>query len=203
MTAYHCGPEANNPSCYKEVMKSRQKGLTLVELMVTLAAAIILLAVGMPMFSGIVGSNKATTRANNMLAGLKLARNEAVKRGGPSYLCAAATTLPVASPDCATSSPDWTKGWIVHADDDLSNGLDPAVTVRTWSGIEDTATVTFSSVPSGLVQVEFDARGTAVGGSYSFDMDDSSATASGSGVARRCLSVLASGQVRMARGACP
>jgi type IV fimbrial biogenesis protein FimT len=83
-------------------MKHRQRGLTLVELMVTLAAAIILLAVGLPFFGGVVANNRAVAEANGFLTSLRLARSEAVKRAG--YVAVAPTSV----------SAGWEGGWTVY-----------------------------------------------------------------------------------------
>ncbi len=56
------------------------KGLTLIELMVTLAVAIIIIAVAVPSFRSTTHSTKMTAQVNNFASFLMLARSEAVKR---------------------------------------------------------------------------------------------------------------------------
>lgn len=187
-------------------MKRRQTGLTLVELMVTLAAAIILLAVGLPFFGGIIGSNQATSRANSMLTALRLARSEAVSQGGNSYLCAAVTTLPVASPGCASSSPDWRRGWIAHTDDTLP--ITNADILRVWEGLGETGSAAFTAYDAdcntvAATQIAFSPLGTTQDErSYSLDLDDSSVTGGTGGVAARCIYINRAGQIRVDGQAC-
>ncbi len=61
-------------------MQFVQQGVTLVELMVGLAIVGILLAVGVPSFSGWIQNTQVRTAAESILSGLQLARAEAVRR---------------------------------------------------------------------------------------------------------------------------
>ena len=61
-------------------MKHPPRGFTLIELMVTLAVAAILLAVGVPGLRNILLSNRLATTANDVVVALNLARSEAIKR---------------------------------------------------------------------------------------------------------------------------
>lgn len=78
---------------------TRQRGLTLIELMVTLAVAIALMAVGIPMYSGVVANNRVVTQTNQLVSALNLARSEAVKQG--------------ATVSVAPAVGGWNKGWKV------------------------------------------------------------------------------------------
>ena len=162
-------------------MKQRQTGLTLVELMVTLAAAIILLSVGMPFFGGIIANNRAVADANGFLSSFKLARSEAVKRA--SFVVVAPTSV----------SAGWESGWQVYEELDVpadasfgtQGGSEP--TLRRWDPID----VTLGGVPG---FVGFNSTGQATPGSAStitISPLDASVPRS------RCLQIAASGQIRM------
>ena len=99
-----------------------QQGLTLVELMVTLAVAIILVAVGMPLFSGVAANNRATTQANTFLTAFKLARSEAIRRGTGVSVCAIAD--PTANPIVCGSNSDWDNGLLVFTDGGTAGTVD-------------------------------------------------------------------------------
>lgn len=66
---------------------SSQRGLTLVELMVTVAIMAILLGVGVPSFQSFVQNSRATAQANEFLTAMSLARSESLKRARPVSIC--------------------------------------------------------------------------------------------------------------------
>lgn len=78
-------------------------GVTLVELMVTLAVFAILATIGIPSYANLVANNRATATANELLSTLQFARSEAVKRNEDI----------IAEP-VATSN--WSDGWTVFRD---------------------------------------------------------------------------------------
>lgn len=62
------------------LVQATQQGVTLVELLVGIAIVGILLAVGIPSFTGWIQNTQVRTAAESMLTGLQLARAEAVRR---------------------------------------------------------------------------------------------------------------------------
>lgn len=89
-------------------MDKQIRGLTLIEVMVTMAVAVILITVAIPNFSGMMKSNKLTTTVNELVYALNIARSEALKTGGAS-VCT--------SDDQATcTASTWDQGWIVFND---------------------------------------------------------------------------------------
>lgn len=92
------------------------KGFTLIELMVTLAIAVIVLTVGVPSFMATIQNNRITTTVNDFVSDLNLARSEAIKRGSRVTLCKSADG------NSCTQSGDWSQGWILFSDpnDDAS-----------------------------------------------------------------------------------
>lgn len=106
-------------------MLHAQRGFTLVELMVTVAVAIIMLSVAVPGFNDMTRSNKLTTTVNTFVLSLRLARNEAIKSGG--------ATVCASKDGTSCSGADWTLGWIVFSDfnlDGVLNGDDTLVRVN-------------------------------------------------------------------------
>ncbi|RZI43228.1 prepilin-type N-terminal cleavage/methylation domain-containing protein [Herbaspirillum sp. HC18] len=90
----------------------RDSGFTLVELLVTMAIAVILLAVGIPSFAGLLRDIKLTSAANDFFSSIHMTRSEALRRG--------------ARVDMTPLDPggDWAKGWVVFVDKNGNQKLD-------------------------------------------------------------------------------
>jgi len=88
----------------------RMHGLTLIELLVTLAVAVTLALLAAPLFNSFTSGN-ASKSADNLLARqLLMARSEAIKRGIPVSLC------PSSDGATCTGGTDWSVGWIAFTD---------------------------------------------------------------------------------------
>jgi len=182
-------------------MARKQQGLTLIELMVTLAVAIILISVGMPLFSGMAANNRASSQANTFLTAFKLARSEAVKRSDRVSVCAVAD--PVATPVTCGSNAQWGNGILVFTDDGTAgtvDGTDQRLKVFTITTAGAIATTTGAFVRFGQQGdvANMTANGACVGSGTCFQMGHADTT----GTPNRCLHVMQSGQVRLERGAC-
>jgi len=67
--------------------RRHRRGFTLVELMITMAVAVVLIMIAVPSFKTMTLSNKLTTVANDMVGAINVARMEAIKRNASSQLC--------------------------------------------------------------------------------------------------------------------
>lgn len=88
----------------------RDRGFTLIELMLVVAIAAVLMGFGVPSVTGILNSNRLTSASNALLSSLRLARSEAFKRNGRVIVCKSADG------DTCTSAGGWEQGWIVFHD---------------------------------------------------------------------------------------
>jgi type IV fimbrial biogenesis protein FimT len=93
--------------------KSRHRGFTLMELMVTLALAGVLLGLAVPNMRSFMQNNRLAGVANDLLRSLNLARTEAIKRQTFVVVCASANP-DAAEPSCGGQF----QGWIVFEDTD-------------------------------------------------------------------------------------
>lgn len=85
---------------------TRVRGVSLFELLVTVAIVAILAGLALPSFSQFMMQMNVTSNTNSMIGALNLARSEAVKRGLPVAVIAKA----------GTSAANWSNsGWIVQA----------------------------------------------------------------------------------------
>lgn len=108
--------------------KKKNKGFTVIELMVTITLLGILLALGVPSFTSALKSNRATAEVDKFLGALNLARVEAIKRNGTVRICKSSD-----GESCGNGAVDWHDGWIIWADNDADNvmdsGLDPIIQI--------------------------------------------------------------------------
>jgi type IV fimbrial biogenesis protein FimT len=97
---------------------SAQQGLTLVELMITLAVLALVLAVSVPSFSRLQGSFQLRSSAHRLVTTLNLARTEALEREQSISLCP--------SKSGENCSGDFSRGWLLFHDRDGDRQFNPA-----------------------------------------------------------------------------
>lgn len=90
------------------------RGVTLIELMVTIVILAILAAVGMPAMARFINDTRVSGTTNEFVSALNLARMEAIKRGRLVTVCR--STDPEVGAATCTSGSDWSTGWIVFVE---------------------------------------------------------------------------------------
>lgn len=93
------------------------RGLTLIELMVTIAVLAIVLAIGVPNFQGAMNSSRLSSAANELTSAVHLGRSEAIRRNRTVVLCRSETLT-----SCADDA-QW-NGWIVFVDTNANGVVD-------------------------------------------------------------------------------
>ncbi|WP_431686870.1 GspH/FimT family pseudopilin [Hahella sp. NBU794] len=106
----------------------KQKGFTLVELMVVLTILAIALAFGLPSMGYIIDSNRLTSSTNELVGALNFARSEAVKRG---------RTVRISGPNGKTG---WQQGYQVWIDTNNSSSYDDGEELRIFDAFKDETT---------------------------------------------------------------
>lgn len=91
------------------------RGVTLVELMVTLAVLAVLVSAAAPSFVNMIRNNQRTALLNQLLADIQLARSAAIKSGQPHVIC------PAGAGGATQCGDDWTQGWVVFRDNPRGN----------------------------------------------------------------------------------
>jgi len=131
----------------------REKGFTLLELLVTLAIASILLSVGVPGFRSVIMDTRLVRDSNQFVASINLARSSAVRFQRSATVCASANFNAVL-PTCSGSS-DWSQGWVVWVDKDRDGAIDANEILSVQEPID--SVTTFSATSAALFS--YDARG--------------------------------------------
>lgn len=111
------------------IKNKKNKGFTLIELIITLTVIGILVALVAPNMGSFVVSNRLTTQANELVTDINLARSEAIKQASNVGVCASSTGT-----GCTGS---WQSGWIMFRDGDSS---------LTWTAAADSVLRTHESL---------------------------------------------------------
>lgn len=143
----------------------RNKGFTLLELMLVITVAAVILGLGIPNMTQFVRNNRMTSAANDMLAAIHTARTEAVKRRTNISMCFSDNPT-AATPTCTNAG----RGWVVFVDTNFNYAVDSGDTVllqhdtlpatvfstmkkTTSAGAADTANKGVTFAASGFVKV--------------------------------------------------
>ncbi len=116
----------------------RNKGFTLIELMITLAIAAILLVVGIPSFRDLMIRSRLSGQVQEFYGAISFARSEAIKRGSFVSICKSA--------DGSQCGGNWSDGWIVFVNNDNDS---PAVRDDIGGANEEPLLRVFPALPSG------------------------------------------------------
>lgn len=160
----------------------KQRGVTLIEMMIGMVIIAILFTMGAPSFSELIHNFQIRTAAESILNGMQLTRAEAVRRNQNVQF--SLTALPMS-------------GWTVS----VVNG---AEVVQTRSGSEGSAAARVTTLLAGSTTVTFNGLGRVTNNADASTPLTSAEVYSTDGSATRRLRILASGgMVRMCDPALP
>ncbi len=179
--------------------KTRSRGFTLVELLVTVSIVALLTVLGLPSLRDTFERNAVTGHVNTFLGAVQFARGEAIKRGTTVKMCRSVGAESAVAPACAVgsgnASPGWATGWIIFVDRNDNGTVDAAdillkvqEALSSSGGVQaDAATLVLLFRPTGML------AGTA--GQFTFKSASGAATQD----RRVCLSL--QGRARIATDA--
>lgn len=180
----------------------RDRGFTLVELMVTVAILVILLAIGAPNLRDFVLKQQISADANTLASAFRLARSEALKRSGMVTICPSLDPS-AATPTCvANATTDWSNGWLIFADYAPTGGATGAyestdTLIRVEQGIRSAQIASSNSITS----VSFLPNGISSSAPASYTIS-SSADATASPLFQQCVTISKQGRATSKAGAC-
>ena len=134
---------ALTPACMKN------RGFTLIELMVVLAIAAIIATLAAPSFQRIITQQKISTAASDLLVSAMQARSEAIKNNR------AVLVQPLVSTD-------WSRGWQIYIDTDGDRTFSSGDTLITKAPAADTNIVQDAAVFAGANYIGYNASGFVI-----------------------------------------
>lgn len=101
----------------------KNKGVTLLELMIGIAVAAILATLAVPSFNQLIARTRLNTQTTELVSALLYARTEALKRNINVTICHTANPA-AAAPACNAAVNGWATGWIVFTDTGVAGAVD-------------------------------------------------------------------------------
>lgn len=167
----------------------QNRGFTLIELLVTVSVVAILAALATPSFVRLIADNNLSSQVNSLLADLRFARGEAIKRGINITLCPSTTSL---NTTATCSGSDWKAGWIAFIDNDANNSRASTETIlRRQEAFTAGASIVSNNVTP-ISSLRFNAEGRIPGGMGALNF-----TAVNDTAPNRLLCISVTGRVRI------
>lgn len=146
----------------------RQHGLTLIELLATVAVFAILTGVGVPSFRNVMANQKQTAAVNSYIASFQQARMRAVAQASQVVLCPSTNGI------TCTGGLSWEHGWLIYDDDNRNRRHDAGEAV----------VAVFTALPPGLAatssvgrpQLVYRGDGSATGSNLRLTLCDQRGT---------------------------
>ena len=130
---------------------SLMQGLTLIELVSSLAIALILTGLAIPSMTNLVSKNRVISQSNSILGSLSLARSHAINTQKNVHIChlksageAKSKRTPVQCDSNRGFNSKWSNGWIIFADNDYNNEFTEADDLLRVVEMRDTVNIVFN-----------------------------------------------------------
>lgn len=144
-----------------------QAGLTLIELMITVAIVAILIGISVPSFAKLGASQRMSAASHTVMASFNQARMRALATASQVVLC------PSIDGQTCTGGLSWEKGWIIYDDANRNRKLDPTETVAATFELPEGLT---ASTTIGRPQLMFKPDGGAWGNPLTLTICDATGT---------------------------
>ena len=160
--------EMNRPYFFCSGMGSmdRQRGVTLIEMVVVLAIMGIVLAFSWPALQEFLGSNRRAAVMNEFTAAFHHAKSEAIKRSANVTICSSGSGVACGGP--------WEGGWIVFLDVNANGAVDGGagdVVIERRGALD--AGLTLSGNAFVATHITINSRGHALGHAGTLTLTDS------------------------------
>jgi type IV fimbrial biogenesis protein FimT len=157
-------------------MKIRQAGFTLIELLIVVSLVGVLASLAVPSFRSLLVNRTVQAAVDALMADMRYARSEAVKRSARVSVCQSANGT-----SCATGSNLWVGGWIVFIDADGDGSVDAGdEVVRVQQALSSMASIASSTPASDRRFFTYQPTGWAKSSSQTFIFTPAGTVPSGS-----------------------
>lgn len=153
------------------------RGVTLIELLVTVAILSIILAIGVPSLREMQVRSQVGVITSDFANDMARARTEAITRNSCVTICTSITTanaLTGGTPTCAAAgNTDWQNGWIIFANPTCSTTLnDPTASNSTLISVRQTGSANFTLIATTTLtrRFTFESRGLTNTGQSNFTL---------------------------------
>jgi type IV fimbrial biogenesis protein FimT len=157
MEIQHMGRALGHRAPARPIHPARTRGFSLIELMMTIAVAVILMMIAIPSFQYVTNANRVSSEINGLLGDLQFARAEAIKEGQTVTVCIMANSTTCAG----AGASDWQVGWIVFSDP--TGGQAGGTALRMQSQFSSSDTLVGENGANALTAISFNRDGYAVG----------------------------------------
>ncbi|EPJ54668.1 MAG: hypothetical protein OFPI_06310 [Osedax symbiont Rs2] len=181
----------------------RDKGFSLVELMIAISVITLLITVGVPSFSGTVMKLRGSSIADSLITSLHFARSEALSRNERVAVCANTDTDP-ASANYPCNGTNWNSGWMAVLVSDNS-------VIKYWPVNSPGAQIALTGMSDELVVYNANGEARINGDSGAFADDQNDAIEFTTQInncdspqlsIRRTIDLSSSGLIQVNRGDC-
>jgi len=136
--------------------QGRDKGFTVVELMITVLVGTILLLMAVPSFLDVLERDRISSAAEQLYVSFSEARGEALKRRNDVRVC------PSANSSSCRNDGDWSEGWLIFDNADANGSPAASEIIKAVPGTSLASGVNFAVDADVDDFVEFGATGTTI-----------------------------------------
>jgi len=172
--------------CLYSTYSKHQLGLTLLELIVTLAIMAIVISIIPSVSAAFIHSNRVTAAVNLIAGDMSYARSEAVMRGQNVQLCKSSNGT-----KCIRTS-QWESGWIIFVDENKNRKREEYEEILKYQPKLSQINITYKgSGSSNYIRFRADGQ-TGVNGTFAFCSDQT-------GLYKKALILFRTGRLRLSK----
>lgn len=189
------------------------RGLTLIELLVTISIAAVLGSLAAPALTSFVSRNAVRALSGDFTMSLQRARAEAINRNQCVVMCLSTTSTAV-NPRCATTGNNWNVGWAIYVEPTCEGNTALNTAAEATAAVnqerlvytKEAVDARYTLIPSSTIRfILFSPRGVPnLSGAASFNIADTNASVAEQNKYGRTLCFDKAGRVRSVayRGSC-